>query len=502
MNKMKGSLQLAAVVMATTVFGIALSAQEGASPKPKHQTYKVVVLPPDGGQDSFLAGYLFYAPMNNGGTLGVAADSSTPGYNSYTWTNGKQTDLQALPQSPNLTGTATYINWINQGGLAAGYGTRTNSTTGASLDNAVVWAPDGHIFPLNTPAGDQSHAVWINDLGQASGWVESSNSSSCSFGTGGQTEGVVWQFGILRFLGTLGGAQSYGEFINDLGQISGHSETSIMANTNTNCPPYDPFIWQNGKMIDINPGNFGGAEGGTNFLSNHGHAVGFGTESGEVISQAFLWNNGTLTDLDTLGTLGGSLNSAYNVNEQGHVVGVSSVSDDSVYHSVLWRNGAFTDLGTVTGDCYSQPYRINSSDQIVGASFTCDFSTFHAYLWENGELQDLNTLVPPGSGLELEAASWITDDGIIAAQAVLTDGTNAGDSRAVLLIPTGEYSGDSQAESTATFKNATTVSQSGDTTERTLKGPALVKNEDGRLNRMLLRPFSPEKLLNKKKDLQ
>jgi hypothetical protein len=46
------------------------------------------------------------------------------------------------------------------------------------------------------------------------------------------------------------------------------------------------------------------------------------------------------------------------------------------------------------------------------------------------------------------------------------------------------------------------VSQSGDTTERTLKGPALVKNEDGRLNRMLLRPFSPEKLLNKKKDLQ
>src|SRR5580658_10140310 len=29
---------------------------------------------------------------------------------------------------------------------------------------------------------------------------------------------------------------------------------------------------KNGRIIDINTGNFGGAEGGTNFLSNHGHA--------------------------------------------------------------------------------------------------------------------------------------------------------------------------------------------------------------------------------------
>jgi len=484
--------------MVTAAFSMALPAQEISSSPAKHHLYKVVVLPPDGGQDSFLAGYLFYAPMNERGSLGVAGDSSTPGYNSYMWNNGKQTDLQPLPQLSTLTGTATYINWINQGGLAAGYGTRTNSATGASLDNATIWTSDGHSFQLSSPAGDQSHAVWINDFGQASGWVESSNSDPCSFGTGGQTEGVVWQFGILRFLGTLGGAQSYGEFTNDVGQVSGHSETSTIANTVTNCPPYDPFIWEYGKMIDINPGNFGGAEGGTNFLSNHGHAVGFGTMAGEIVAHAFLWQKGMLMDLDTVGTLGGSLNSAYNVNEQGHVVGVSSVPNDTVYHSVLWRKGEFTDIGTVAGDCFSQPYRINSNDQVVGASFTCDFSVFHAFLWENGELQDLNTLIPADSGLELESANWITDDGVIAAQAILTAGTNSGDSRAVLLIPIGECGGDDRAASLATSNKATTVSQLGDAASGTMKGPAIVKTADGRLNRTLLRPFAPAKLLGNK----
>ena len=30
-----------------------------------HQHYRVVVLPPDGGADSILAGYLFYAPLTD-----------------------------------------------------------------------------------------------------------------------------------------------------------------------------------------------------------------------------------------------------------------------------------------------------------------------------------------------------------------------------------------------------------------------------------------------------
>lgn len=268
---------LIAATMAT--ISMQLGAQENWEHKDKHRQYRVVVLPPERGADSFLGGYLYYAPLTDQGALGVAADTSTPDappFNSYTWTNGKQIDLQPLPQLPNLTGRGTFVNWINGLEVAAGYGTRTNTVSGTSLDNAAVWAPNGQVFELSTPEGDQSHAVWINDFGQVSGWIANSTVDSCSglfSGTGFQTQGVVWDFGVMIPLGTLGGTNSYGEFINNRRQVSGHAETSNVPDPTFGCPPFDPFIWENGKMIDINPGNFGGPYGGTNFLNNRGQRL-------------------------------------------------------------------------------------------------------------------------------------------------------------------------------------------------------------------------------------
>jgi len=504
MKAARWTLVIASIVVTTTLIANNLSAQDISPTSGKHQTYSVVVLPPDGGPDSYLAGYLFYAPLTDGDTLGVAGDTSTPNaYNSYTWNDGKLTYFQALPQLPNLTGTHTLINWINQWGLAAGFGTRTNPNTGVSFDNAAIWFPNGQILPLKTPEGGQSHAVWINNLGQASGWIApNSIVDPCSFGVfpsgiGLQSQAVVWEFGFVQYLGTLGGTNSYGEFINDLGQISGHSQTSNVVNPDTHCPPFDPFVWQNGKMIDINPGNFGGAQGGTNFLNNHGQAVGFGTLPGEIAAHPFLWSGGKLTDLYYVGNLGGSGGgSATNVNEEGHVIGNSLLPGDQAFHAVLWRNGEFTDLGTVDGDACSLPYRINSRDQIVGQSVSCDFSTTHAFLWEDGEILDLNTLIPADSGLALMSADWITDDGVIAAQGVLTQGSNSGATRAVLLIPSGEWKDRADTASAAKAKGGLTASGADDAMKGTQKRD-LIRTPDGRLNPMLMRPVDPAVLVGK-----
>jgi probable HAF family extracellular repeat protein len=475
-------LVLAMLIVMLMPFG--LLAQQA-----KHQQYKVVILPPDGGPDSFFAGYLIYDALTDHGTAGVAADMSTgTGYNSYTWNNGKQTDLQTLPALGGSTSTSTFINWINEWAVAAGYDTRTNSLTEISSDSAVVWAPGGQVFQLSTPEGDQSHAVWINDFGQVSGWIENQTPDPCfsesTVGTQNQSQAVTWQFGYMRLLGTLGGTNSYGEFINNLGQVSGHSETSTVPTPPppiaTGCPPFDPFIWENGKLIDINPGNFGGAEGGTNFLSNGGYAVGFGTVMGEGASYPFVWHNGKLTNLFEVGNLGGSLNSALNSNDEGDVVGVSSVPDDSSFRSVMWRDGKFTDLGAVKGDACSEPYRINSHDQIVGFSGACDFSVQHAFLWENNDMVDLDTLIPGNLGIQLLYAAWINEEGVIAAQAIQTaDGTY----RAVLLIPNGESAFD-PAASAAAIGGAATTQQS------TTNG-ARLKDENGRLKPMFFRPFLP-----------
>ena len=420
-----------------------------------HQQYTAVVLPPDGGADSFTQGFIF-AALTDRGTIAVAADTSTPGvYNSYTWTDGKQTDLEALPQLPNLTGTSTAINWINQLGFAAGYGTRTNSITNASVENAVVWTPNGQILELFTPQGDQSQANWINDFGQVAGWIANSTADSCwgSFsGTGTQTQAVAWVFGFMVPLGTLGGTNSFAGFTNNLGQVLGPSQTSNEPNPNTGCPPFEPFIWENGKLTRINPGNFGGAEGGPNFLNNQGQAVGFGDLYGDVDFHPFLWSKGKITDLFTVGNLGGGFGSAFFVNERGHVLGTSSLPGDEAVHAVLWRNDEFTDLHTLsTYDC-SYPGGINSQDQIVGYSFPCaNVTAAHAFIWENGEMVDLNTLISNTTGIRLQYAIGINEDGEIAAQGTLTA---TGATRAVLLVPNGRWGGADQAASPAALMDA------------------------------------------------
>ena len=472
-------------------------AQAVSTSKPSHQQYRVVLLPVDGGADSAEPGYLFYAPLNDRGTVAVSGDTGTPGVsNSYTWTAGRQRDLSSLPPLGTFSGSNTYVNWINQWNLSAGFATRTDSVSGASIDSAVIWTPDGAIFDLVGKRNTESHAVWVNDLGEVSGWLASTTADACSFGTGfAQTKGFIWQFGTLRLLGSLGGTDSYGEFINDLGQVSGHAQTSDTPNSDSGCPPFDPFIWQDGIIKDINPGNFGGAQGGTNFLSNGGYAVGFGTAPGEIISFSFRWHDGKLIELDTIGNLGGALSTASNVNDLGHVVGFDAPADNAGVHAVLWRDKKFTDLSTLSEDDCSEPFRINNNDQIVGVSFSCETGASHAFIWEHGEMLDLETLIPSASGIQLTSANWINDYGVIAAQGVLVSGSDTGATRAVLLIPNGECDPAVQAEA-AQDAGSRTAAQLSSVTPAAAKKP-LVFGTDGQIDPMFFKPFSMSALRRK-----
>ncbi|HTB88048.1 MAG TPA: hypothetical protein VK743_08855 [Steroidobacteraceae bacterium] len=491
MNPGIAKILLLAITAASSVFAQAVSASE-----PSHHHYRLVLLPVDGGADSAEPGYLFYAPLNNRGTVAVSGDTGTPGVsNSYTWTAGRQRDLSSLPRLGTFSGSNTYVNWINQWNLSAGFATRTDSVSGASIDNAVIWTPDGTIFDLMGKSNTESHAVWVNDLGEVSGWLASTTADACSFGTGfAQTKGFIWQFGTLRLLGSLGGTDSYGEFINDLGQVSGHAQTSDTPNSDSGCPPFDPFIWQDGIIKDINPGNFGGAQGGTNFLSNGGYAVGFGTAPGEIISFSFRWHDGKLIELDTIGNLGGALSTATNVNDLGHVVGFDAPADNAGFHAVLWRDGKFTDLSTVSGDDCSQPYRINNEDQIVGVSFSCETGESHAFIWERGEILDLDTLIPSAAGIQLTSANWINDDGVIAAQGVLVSGSDTGATRAVLLIPDGEC--DPAVQPAAAQGVITAAAQLSSATLGAARKP-LIFGADGRIDPMFFKPFSMSALRRK-----
>jgi probable HAF family extracellular repeat protein len=154
--------------------------------------------------------------------------------------------------------------------------------------------------------------------------------------------------------------------------------------------------------------------------------------------RAFLWQNGSIREL---GTLGGNDANPLEVNERGQIAGYSytnSTPNDSTglptMDPFLWQHGTMTDLGVVAPCRNSTANDINSGGQVVGGLGRCtdnsdDLTFFSAFLWEPGKpIVDLNTLVSPPSDLHLTDAAFINERGEVAGVGVLPNG----ETRAVL----------------------------------------------------------------------
>jgi probable HAF family extracellular repeat protein len=144
---------------------------------------------------------------------------------------------------------------------------------------------------------------------------------------------------------------------------------------------------------------------------------------------AFLWSNGTITDL---GTLGGAQSIAYAINNVGQVVGYASPPNSSV-HAFLYSGGKMNDLGVFFDSSVGEA--INTSGVVVGTADVLNSNgttAYHAFIYSGGKLQDLNNLIPSGSGWVLTEATGINDKGQIVCNAY---NTTTGYTHAFLLNP-------------------------------------------------------------------
>jgi probable HAF family extracellular repeat protein len=289
------------------------------------------------------------------------------------------------------------------------------------------------VIDLGTLGGNWSAASSVNSHGQIVGDATNTipdaygpdlgNLSCCGGFPGTQNRAVLWQGGVKHDLGTLpGGNDSLAMIVNESGQVAGASYTDATPNPTTGFPTEHPFLWQNGHVLDLR--SLGGTVGYANDLNNRGEVIGTMNLQGDQTHHGFLWENGRLINL---GTLGGANSEAFWMNDAGDVVGRADFSPtDPHHHAFLWKNGVMTDLGTLGGYPNSTAYGVNNRDQVIG-----DYGGDHGFLWENGSIYDLTSLLVPGSGIRVAAAAFINDRGEIYGTGALPNG----DQHVILLVP-------------------------------------------------------------------
>jgi probable HAF family extracellular repeat protein len=380
--------------------------------------------------------------INNSGVAVGSADTPTPeplgfcfNFDCYLaygfkWQNGVASQLGALP---GFNSSASF--GVSDSGLAVGASENgTDPLTGGPAAEAILWGKDGSLTDLGTLGGNESVASEVNNRGQVAGVALNTIPDPYTgfFLIPGATQARAFRWTKskgIQDLGTLGGTDSVALFINERGQINGWSFTNTTPNSvptlcGANIPTMDPFLWENGTMTDL--GSLGGTCGQSNGLNNRGQVAGVSNLAGDQKCHPFLWSR--IGGIRDLGTLGGDSGLATYLNDAGEVVGVADLpgaqgcDGPEPHHAFFWKNGVMTDLGTIDGDPCSIARGINSRGQVVGAATDCSHQ-LNAFLWEQGgTMVDLNTLIPSTPGVVLNHGLYINDSGDIASLGILSNG--------------------------------------------------------------------------------
>jgi probable HAF family extracellular repeat protein len=248
---------------------------------------------------------------------------------------------------------------------------------------AFLW--DGAVMrDLGTLGGTDAVAAFINESGQVMGWSYTSTTqvSACNPYAAVPLGSFIWdQKNGMRNIGTLGGTCTFAYGLNNRGQIAGYA--SLKGDQNSRA-----FLWENGVMRDLG-GSLGGIATFAFALNETGQAVGGGNLGGDSAAyfHAALWTKvGQITDLGTLGN--DPCSNATDINAIGQVIGGSislaeCLGEGDATDAFLWENGSIVDLNTLIppGSPLHLVYPDHINDQGEIAGFGMDVSgNEHAFL--------------------------------------------------------------------------------------------------------------------------
>jgi probable HAF family extracellular repeat protein len=283
-------------------------------------------------------------------------------------------------------------------GPVAGIGLTTNESTVTNVlysPAQPAWFRGNSLVNLFSGA-NFGEAMGINDRGEIVGNVSEN---------GGLIHAFVYRNGLMTDLGSNSDVTA----INNHGDVVGTFPVPVTngvvgafpgppQNGGITVPfPEHPCLYHAGLIYDL--GTLGGDFGGAAAINDLGEIVGSSTTTSNAETHAFVYRNGTMTDLGTLGgtqSIGYSppqgYSSALAINNWGVIVGTSSTTNGN--DAFLYRNGTMTDLNDLVTLTYingpagflelTSANGINDRGQIVGEGFFWDGAsmTTRAFLLE------------------------------------------------------------------------------------------------------------------------
>ena len=224
--------------------------------------------------------------------------------------------------------------------------------------------------------GADSYANGINNLGQVVG----------SLSYGGDAHAFVWTDGVLTDIGLQVSGSSYAAAINDHGIVVGNGGSG-------------GYVYSGGGVTTL-PGDGMTANG----INNGGTIVGqmwYTAPDGELYRHGYSYLNGTVTDLGTLPI--GDDSRAFGINSAGDIVGaaanVFNGAPNRPEDPFLYHNGVMTSLGNF-GGVWSGATAINDLGQVVGFSGLFErpgsdqLYPANAFLYDGGVLHNIGALSP------------------------------------------------------------------------------------------------------------
>lgn len=335
--------------------------------------------------------------------------------------------LDALPYS-QLFGYSSEIGNLNDAGQMVG----RQVISGGGAVRAFRTAPNIAISSgsiLGTLGGSNSTGLFVNASSQVFGYSDTAgNAAVHAFRTA--PGGVITAESDLN---TGYGSSTAVTAGNDAGQAVGtvyFGDRSVYHAVRT-AP--------NGKITpDSDLGTLGGPRSNANGINSIGEVVG-GAEISPNIYHAFrTTSTGGIVPASDLGTLGGLLSAAGAISDSGVVVGWSQPAGTNSIQAPLHaiRTAPYgnvttsTDLGTLGGTS-AQGLAINSLNQCVGVSYMPGDLLEHGFIADtDGPMRDINNFLPTNSGWVINRANGINRSGQVAGY-----GTINGQVHAYIMTP-------------------------------------------------------------------